>query len=458
MASRSHDFYRINTASMTPAYPQHRTSFRKADSQQNTSPLFTRLPSEIRNVIFTYALSSFVDRSKAYPTNTFHTRPCHEGPHISDCALLSTCQQIYHECWSKPWTNCERTFYLTEPIRGNFQPLDLETFSCMHSYKPPVQDKSSRAGLFWAQRSSSPSRCYMRRGHLTASKVDARIRNSPAMRDNGTYTTVPSEEPVIYDFDSDSDSDSDSGAPPPPPPVIETAHLQIFAQLYKLEPGISLRMILTLPLLRPQCITITIRHHDWWFWEDDRPLLIRGRFVDIAKLPPSTRELRMELESLQRKKAQIDYVAASMCESWTFQCQGNDAVLFRAKTQDCTSSTWSGSSTFTDGKRWIRDEVDAKPGMLEYYVKTVLWKPVPRDEEDDSRQQAPDIEFSAPTQPEPAAASQQSKTPAFVEIAAPSLERPPLLTTQAMRDISARAGSFASEAWKTMRGFNALRR
>lgn len=293
---------------------------------------------------------------------------------------------------------------------------------------------------------------------MTASKVDARLRKLQAMRDNGTYTTVPSSEPVIHDFDSDLDSDSDSEASPPPPTVIEIAHLQIFAQLYKLEPGISLRMIFTLPLLRPQWIALTVRHTDWWFWEDDRRLLVRGRFVDIAKLPPSTRELRIELESLQRKKAQIDYVADVMCESWTFQRQGDDKVLFRAETEDCTTNTWIGSSTFSNRKRWARDEADTKPGVLEYYVKTVLWKPVPRDGEDDSRQQAPDIEFPAPTQPESATASEKSPTPAFIEVAASPPVRPPPLTVQAMRDISARAGGFASEAWKTMRGFNALGR
>ena len=95
----------------------------------------------------------------------------------------------------------------------------------------------------------------------------------------------------------------------------------------------------------------------------------------------------MELESLQRKKVQVDYMATEMAQNW-FLTRGREVdcavnrkevhsepqVIMRARPEDFETSTWEGTSTWAN-QRWVRDETDDKPGLLTYYIKTVVWKP-----------------------------------------------------------------------------------
>ena len=78
----------------------------------------------------------------------------------------------------------------------------------------------------------------------------------------------------------------------------------------------------------------------------------------------------MEIESLQRKKNQIDWIASEMLKKWHFK--KIDGTIMSATSESCEVSTWSGSSTW-EGERWLRDET--KPGTNDYYVKTITWKP-----------------------------------------------------------------------------------
>ena len=71
---------------------------------QSQSPLFGKIPGEIRNKIFTYALSIYEDQSRAYDENTSYRRPGYTAPHKIDYTLLQTCQKIYTEAWFVPMT------------------------------------------------------------------------------------------------------------------------------------------------------------------------------------------------------------------------------------------------------------------------------------------------------------------------------------------------------------------
>ncbi|KAJ9628341.1 hypothetical protein H2204_009316 [Knufia peltigerae] len=152
----------------------------------------------------------------------------------------------------------------------------------------------------------------------------------------------------------------------------EISHVRVFAQLCSLENGRELSRILGMKNFFPQKITITIRHHDWWSWEEDARLHIGSQWVRDCRFPDTVREICVELESLQRKKDQIDWIAGEMAQGWQFaRCDG---TKLSAKPQDVRVSRWSGSSTW-EGHRWLRDET--KPGVNEYYVKTITWKPDP---------------------------------------------------------------------------------
>lgn len=151
---------------------------------------------------------------------------------------------------------------------------------------------------------------------------------------------------------------------------VEIDHVRVFAQLCSLENGSQLSQILDLDCFYPRVFTVTVRHHDWWNWEGDSLLSIGSEWVNNCQFPESVVQLRVELESLQRKKNQIDYVAAEMIKNWQFS--RNDNIVMMAHAQDLEVSAWSGSSTW-EGERWIRDET--KPETNEYYVKTVVFTP-----------------------------------------------------------------------------------
>ena len=83
----------------------------------------------------------------------------------------------------------------------------------------------------------------------------------------------------------------------------------------------------------------------------------------------------MQVESLERRKDQVDYIIAQMLDKWTFTRR--DATILTANPTSVSITRWSGSSTW-EGQRWIRDET--RPETLDYYLATVAFRPTPMDE------------------------------------------------------------------------------
>ncbi|KAI9719021.1 MAG: hypothetical protein M1828_006397 [Chrysothrix sp. TS-e1954] len=149
--------------------------------------------------------------------------------------------------------------------------------------------------------------------------------------------------------------------------------IRIFAQLCELETGSAFGDIMDMECFFPRTITLTIRHTDWWNWESDRPLYLDSAWAEMARLPNGVREFRMELESLERRKGQIDAIAQQMCNSW--RLRRKDCTEMKASEADCEVERWTGSSTW-EGQRWLEDETAQAPGVLQYYVKTVIFRPL----------------------------------------------------------------------------------
>jgi hypothetical protein len=59
-----------------------------------------------------------------------------------------------------------------------------------------------------------------------------------------------------------------------------------------------------------------------------------------------------------------------MIEKWHFVRR--DGMIMSARKEECKEDQWTGSSTWEEA-RWLRDET--KPGMNQYVVKTITWKP-----------------------------------------------------------------------------------
>lgn len=139
----------------------------------------------------------------------------------------------------------------------------------------------------------------------------------------------------------------------------EIEHVRFFAQMYVLESGSLLPRFLNTEHFHPKAITITIRHTDWWFWEDDAYLRISS-MVTQNIFPASVRSIALELETLERKKNQVDSIVSQMKSSWYF---ATTEGILSAQDTPVEIERWRGSSTWA-GERWIRDEI--APGCVDY--------------------------------------------------------------------------------------------
>lgn len=271
---------------------------------QEQSPLFSRIPPELRHEIFSLALADFPDPSveNRYEANTCYTRPSYFAPRKSDIRLLRTCRAVYSEAWFLPFVMREQSDWLTARDR------------C-----PPTH--------WW--------------------------------EDNYSGRLGRTLDQIRHQLGED---------------IVEIESLRAFAQMYKLEGGDLARLLRT-PHLHPRSLTLTIRHADWWYWENDFPLRFDGGWIkDVCDvLSPSVREIHIELESLERKKDQVDSIVRQMSERWFFKRKDGVGlypdVTFSANKVD----RWTGSSTW-HGKTWRRDE--SRPGQIDYYIVDVVFRPM----------------------------------------------------------------------------------
>ncbi|KAF5636038.1 hypothetical protein F52700_5352 [Fusarium sp. NRRL 52700] len=272
----------------------------KTPVPQDQSPLYAKLPGEVRDSIFSYVLTDHPDPAptKKFRENTCYTRPSYQAAQSTDTRLLRTCRAIYRETWFKPFVLREHTEWATSEDRA------------------PPPDKAP-----------------------------------PRLR------------PMVTEISKSLGTDN-----------VEIERLRVFAQMYRLEEN-GLQDILRTPHLAPRTITLTIRHTDWWYWEEDEPLHFEGNWIEgVCKvLTPSTTQFCIELESLERKKDQVDKIAQQMVDAWFFKRP--DGVVLYADTSDSNRkvSRWSGSSTW-HGQRWTRDETE--PNKLDYYIVSITFRPL----------------------------------------------------------------------------------
>ena len=84
--------------------------------EQTQSPLF-QIPGEIRDRIYSYALSEFEDTSTIFDSNSCYRRPEYAAPRRSDTALLRTCQRAYQEAFFYPFALAEQILWLAWQAR-----------------------------------------------------------------------------------------------------------------------------------------------------------------------------------------------------------------------------------------------------------------------------------------------------------------------------------------------------
>jgi hypothetical protein len=120
-------------------------------------------------------------------------------------------------------------------------------------------------------------------------------------------------------------------------------------------------------------LRVTLRHTDFWGWEEDHPLQLDGSEggkygpqwrAALAALP-RLETFELALETLERRRAELDALIEPVC-AWKIPL-GNGRVL-SANGIALRAHTWEGSSKFCGA-------VDPPPGTrtLPFYVVTVRW-------------------------------------------------------------------------------------
>ncbi|KAM3520765.1 hypothetical protein NHJ13051_006659 [Beauveria bassiana] len=155
---------------------------------------------------------------------------------------------------------------------------------------------------------------------------------------------------------------------------VEIRSFRVFTQMYKIEAHEVTGFLSLVPYLSFQRLCITIRHADFWFWENDAPLRFESQWIPrlCAVLPSAVREVVIEMETVSRKAAQLDEIAKQMAQKWHFRIRGEERLFADSTPNGHEVCRWRGSSSWHN-QRWIRDEIS--DGTIEYYVGAVRFQP-----------------------------------------------------------------------------------
>lgn len=113
-------FYSTNSGPTSIPKPQLQVDIMEILRQgpidpQAGSPLFNRIPPEIRNYIFELALTSFDDKTKPYKRSAYYYRPDFRYAQKIDTTLLCTCRRIFSETRSLSATINEYASWFNRP-------------------------------------------------------------------------------------------------------------------------------------------------------------------------------------------------------------------------------------------------------------------------------------------------------------------------------------------------------
>ncbi|CAG9992170.1 unnamed protein product [Clonostachys byssicola] len=200
----------------------------------------------------------------------------------------------------------------------------------------------------------------------------------------------------------------------------EFRNLRVFPRVYSLEKEGVMNRILNVGI-RPHIITITIRHTDWFNWENG-PLKLEGNWTrGVSKvLPTSVRQLTIELETVRRMKEQVDELASQMMDKWLFKRE--DGVTLSP--QSVAHSIWCGKGIRSDS-RWAR--YGTAESRIEYYIARVDFRWDEKDPRTYTHRSKQQLRLYNPAwRPLPAMQEPINVQPVFEEILPPQNQQLPL--------------------------------
>ncbi|KAL6705556.1 hypothetical protein ACN47E_006673 [Coniothyrium glycines] len=152
-----------------------------------------------------------------------------------------------------------------------------------------------------------------------------------------------------------------------PDMVDKLQKVRFFTQMYWLEGGANLRMVLRQKNFRPSTLTITIRYSDWWYWETNAPLRMRTDWLENFMGSVGLKELRVEYETLSWKREEMMKIIQRN-KQFKLAVRGEAGHLSAEHTQ-LVEWKWRGTSKL-DGRTWAHH---GTADTVEYVVVTDTW-------------------------------------------------------------------------------------
>ncbi|KAG7441502.1 uncharacterized protein BT62DRAFT_937016 [Guyanagaster necrorhizus] len=159
--------------------------------------------------------------------------------------------------------------------------------------------------------------------------------------------------------------------------VIDCVHF--FTQLYWLEG--TFPAACSIAEMRPRKVKITIRHSDWWYWENNHLLVLKDGWTNEIRLLKRLEEFEIELETFERNKDQMLAIAQRI-RNWNIDLW--DGRVLSTKGHSLVHDHWRGTSVFADNigydrenNSWTRRSRVVRPvAPLVYNTVTLKWTAV----------------------------------------------------------------------------------
>ena len=165
---------RISPADSSTANPTVASINTSNANPQKESPLFARIPGEIRDHIFDLALTAYSGKQEPFAKNSYYYRPGFRyADQKLDTALLRTCRRIYQEARLVPFENYERVEWQGQRGRGPSK-AEAEKFARGDAFSPWLTSLHLFTQQFWLE--DSFWRTIGRRQNLRHLKITIRHR------------------------------------------------------------------------------------------------------------------------------------------------------------------------------------------------------------------------------------------------------------------------------------------
>ncbi|KAH7877114.1 uncharacterized protein C8R40DRAFT_1068316 [Lentinula edodes] len=162
--------------------------------------------------------------------------------------------------------------------------------------------------------------------------------------------------------------------------------VHFFTQQYYLEGDFP--EICKLPSMRPRSLKITLRHGDWWWWEDNHPLHLNDVWSTGSDYSTRLEEVILELETMERDKEQI-YAIAERIKKYTHTL--NNGKTLSTAGNPIVKKEWMGPSRLSDlyydkaRDKWTERDLEAEQGVpdpgMKYCIVVIRWTICPEEEE-----------------------------------------------------------------------------